>query len=74
MQHAVAIAALSVTVSCEKWKKISVVSGIALTRAVRWKGEGSEPLEVQLSSAVLQVLSQFLVGFSQGPKLLLKPC
>lgn len=69
-----AIAALSVAVSCEKWKKISVVSGIALTRAVRWKGEGSEPLEVQLSSAVLQVLSQFLVGFSQGPKLLLKPC
>ena len=42
-QHAVAVAAFLVAV-----EKISVVSGIALTRTVRWKEDRSELLEVQL--------------------------
>lgn len=48
MQEAVAKAAFSVTVNCEKLKKIIVVSGVALTRTVRWTGDGSELMEAQL--------------------------
>lgn len=42
--------------------KISVVSGIALTRAVGWRGDGSELIKVQLWSAVLLDLVLYLSG------------
>lgn len=74
MQHAVAIAAFSDAVSCDKFKKL--VWCQVLLYPGQSGGKETDLNSWKFSFEVLSplVLSQFLVGFSQGPKLLLKPC